>query len=170
MLGIIRCLEAWRHYLEGAKEFEIWTDHKNLEYFMMAKKLNRRQAQWALFLSRFDFKLIHKAGTSMGKADALSWRPDHGKGIENDNTNVILVKPEMLQVKALQQGHVLIHADKQKLLERIKQAKSLDEPVIKAVEAMKKAGSKMLDGREWELEQDLVLNCGKQKTPTCAWT
>jgi len=33
MLAVIRCLEAWRHYLEGAKlEFEIWTDHKNLQY------------------------------------------------------------------------------------------------------------------------------------------
>ena len=32
MLAMIRCLEAWRHYLEGAKlEFEIWTDHKNLQ-------------------------------------------------------------------------------------------------------------------------------------------
>jgi len=31
MLAVIRCLEAWRHYLEGAKlEIEIWTDHKNL--------------------------------------------------------------------------------------------------------------------------------------------
>ena len=31
MLAVIRCLEAWRHYLEGVKlEFEIWTDHKNL--------------------------------------------------------------------------------------------------------------------------------------------
>ena len=35
MLAIIRCLEAWRHFLEGAKgRFEIWTDYKNLEYFM----------------------------------------------------------------------------------------------------------------------------------------
>ena len=46
MLAIIRCLEAWRHFLEGAKgQFEIWTDHKNLEYFMKAQKLNRRQAR-----------------------------------------------------------------------------------------------------------------------------
>jgi len=31
MLAVIRCLEAWRHYLEGAKlKFKIWTDHKNL--------------------------------------------------------------------------------------------------------------------------------------------
>ena len=42
MLVIIRCLEAWRHFLKGAKDqFEIWMDHKNLEYFMKAQKLNR---------------------------------------------------------------------------------------------------------------------------------
>jgi len=43
ILAIIRGLEAWRHLLEGAQyKFEIWTDHKNLEYFMKAQKLNRR--------------------------------------------------------------------------------------------------------------------------------
>ena len=46
ILGIIRCLEAWKHFLEGARlEFEIWTDHKNLEYFMSSQNLNRRQAR-----------------------------------------------------------------------------------------------------------------------------
>jgi len=42
MLAIIHALEEWRYFLEGARyPVEIWTDHKNLEYFMMAKKLNR---------------------------------------------------------------------------------------------------------------------------------
>jgi len=46
MLAVIRCLEAWRHFLEGAAiKFEIWTDHKNLEYFIKAQKLNCRQAR-----------------------------------------------------------------------------------------------------------------------------
>jgi len=37
ILAIIRGLEAWRHLLEGAQfKFEIWTNHKNLEYFMKA--------------------------------------------------------------------------------------------------------------------------------------
>jgi len=45
MLVVIRCLKAWRHFLEGARiKFEVWTDHKNLEYFMSSQKLNRRQA------------------------------------------------------------------------------------------------------------------------------
>jgi len=46
MLAIICALEEWRHFLEGAQHpVEIWTDHKNLEYFMTAKKLNRHQAR-----------------------------------------------------------------------------------------------------------------------------
>ena len=37
MLVIIQCLEVWRYFLERAKnQFEIWTDHKKLEYFMKA--------------------------------------------------------------------------------------------------------------------------------------
>jgi len=46
MLAIIRGLEVWRYLLEGVQfKFEIWTDHKNLEYFMKVQKLNWRQAQ-----------------------------------------------------------------------------------------------------------------------------
>ena len=46
MLVVVRCLEAWRHFLEGiTTKFKIWTDHKNLEYLMKAQKLNRRQAR-----------------------------------------------------------------------------------------------------------------------------
>jgi len=45
MLVIIRGLESWRHLLEEAQfKFEIWMDHKNLEYFMKVQKLNQRQA------------------------------------------------------------------------------------------------------------------------------
>ena len=46
MLTIIRDLENWRHLLEDTHfQFEIWMDHKNLEYFMRVQKLNCRQAQ-----------------------------------------------------------------------------------------------------------------------------
>jgi hypothetical protein len=73
MLAIIRGLEEWRHYLEGARHpVEIWTDHKNLEYFRVAQKLNHQQAHWSLYLSHFDFTLHHKPGQSMGKPDTLS--------------------------------------------------------------------------------------------------
>jgi hypothetical protein len=94
MLAIIRALEDWRHFLEGAHhKFEIWTDHKNLEYFMSAKKLNCRQARWSLYLSRFNFDMHHCPGRSMGKSDALSRRADHGIG-GGDNDNITLLCPE----------------------------------------------------------------------------
>ena len=77
MLAVIRYLEAWRHYLEGAKlEFEIWTDYKNLQYFMTSQKLNCRQARWALYLLQFNFTLKHIPGKSMGKVNGLSRRLD----------------------------------------------------------------------------------------------
>ena len=41
MLTIIKCLETWKYFLEKAMvKFEIWIDHKNLEYFMKMQKLN----------------------------------------------------------------------------------------------------------------------------------
>ena len=95
MLAVIRCLEAWRHFLEGTRsKFEVWMDHKNLEYFMSNQKLNRRQARWALYLSRFNFVLKHISGSKMEKADGLSRRPDWEMGIEKDNEEQMLIKKE----------------------------------------------------------------------------
>ena len=93
MLAIIRGLENWRHLLEGTQfKFEIQTDHKNLEYFMKAQKLNQRQAQQALYLSRFDFTLKYIPETRMGKADRLSRQLDWKIGVKKDNENEVFIK------------------------------------------------------------------------------
>ncbi len=39
MLAIIRSLEEWDAELRSLKEFEVYSDHKNLEYFMTVRKL-----------------------------------------------------------------------------------------------------------------------------------
>jgi len=145
MLGIMRALESWQHYLEGAKvQFEIWNDHRNLQYFMEAKKLNRQQAHWALYLSRFNFKMVHRPGPTMGKADALSRRADYKEGIEHDNEDVILLKPEYFKVCTLCQGHLLIEGHKESILAKIRKSKGLDELVINAVEELKKLSTRQL--------------------------
>jgi len=93
MLAIVRELEVWRHLLKGVQfKFKIWTDHKNLEYFMKAQKLNWRQARWALYLSRFDFTLKHVVGTKIGKVDGLSRRSDWKVGVDKNNENQIFIK------------------------------------------------------------------------------
>ena len=41
ILAVVRCLKVQKHFLEETTtKFEIWTDHKNLEYFMKVQKLN----------------------------------------------------------------------------------------------------------------------------------
>jgi len=142
MLAVIRSLEAWRHYLEGAKlEFEIWTDHKNLQYFMTSQKLNRRQARWALYLSRFNFTLKHVPEKSMGKADGLSRRPDWQEGVERNNEDRTLIKPKWVR------GAETI-VEEGNLREKIKKVQEGDEKVVKAVEELKKAGIKTLKDKE----------------------
>ncbi|KAL0165999.1 hypothetical protein M9458_037843, partial [Cirrhinus mrigala] len=72
LLAIKLALEEWRHWLEGARHpFSVITDHRNLEYIREAKRLNPRQARWALF-SRFRFTITYRPGHKNVKADALS--------------------------------------------------------------------------------------------------
>ncbi|KAI0994899.1 hypothetical protein K3495_g13280 [Podosphaera aphanis] len=52
------------------------SDHKNLEYFMTTKTLNRRQARWSEFLSRFNFVISYRPGRLGAKPDALTRRSE----------------------------------------------------------------------------------------------
>jgi len=147
-LAVVRCLEVWRHFLEGAAiKFKIWTDYKNLEYFMKEQKLNRRQVRWALHLSRFNFTLKHILGSKMGKADSLSRRPDWEVGEEKDNKDQRLVKPEWLEVRKMETVEIIVEGVD--LLEEVRKSKVKDDEVVKAVEEMKRAGVKMLRDEEW---------------------
>ena len=123
--------------------------------------MNRRQARWALFLSRFDFVLKHVLGSRMGKADRLSRRPDWRKGIERDNEDRTLVKAEWLRKARVEE--VLIEGVD--LLKKIRESKAKDDEVIKAVEEMKKAGVKMLRDEKWREEDGLILKEGKVYVP-----
>jgi len=141
MLAIIWGLESWRHLLEGVhSKFEIWIDHKNLEYFMKVQKLNWRQVRWALYLSRFDFILKHVPGTRMGKADRLSRRLDWKIGVEKDNEDQVFIKDNW--IRNLQE--VVIEGLEVEILEKIKKARSKDEDVVRIVEKMKRAKVKEL--------------------------
>jgi len=149
MLTIIHALEEWRHFLEGARHpVEIWMDHKNLEYFMTAKKLNRRQTCWSLYLARFDFKLTHRPGRSMGKPDTLSRRPDHGKGT-SDNEDVVLLRLELLAIRALE--GIQSEGLEKDILREIRQGNQKDEQeelVAKAARELQQASGKTVHSAE----------------------
>ncbi|KAI4887888.1 hypothetical protein NFI96_000720 [Prochilodus magdalenae] len=90
LLAVKLAFEEWRHWLEGAQHpFLVLTDHKNLEYLKSAKRLNSRQARWALFFTRFNFRLTYRPGTRNTKADALS-RIYEPEASEEPNPKTIL--------------------------------------------------------------------------------
>ena len=109
--------------------------------------------------------MINKPGASIGKADALSRRPDHKEGVENNNNEVTLLKPEFFAIQALQQGHLMIKRAEEDLLMKVCKAKELDESVVKAVEEMKRSPVKKLRSEEWSEEQGLILFRGKVYVP-----
>ena len=82
LLVVIRGLEEYRHHLEGhPHKVEIWLDYQNLTFFRTAQKLTRRQARWALFMTRFDFVLYYKPEKTMQAEDPLFRRADHEMGM-----------------------------------------------------------------------------------------
>ena len=160
MLAVVKCLEVQRHFLEETiTKFEIWTDYKNIEYFIKAQKLNRRQAKWALYLSKFDFMLKHIPGSKMERADSLSKRLDWEVGVEKDNKNETLVKPKWLKVRKTEKVKVIVEGVD--LLEKVKQSKVKDNKVIKVVEEIKQAGVKMLRDKEWREVDSIMYKKGK---------
>ena len=144
VLAIIQALQEWWHFIEGAEhQCEIWTDHKNLEYFMTAEQLNWRQAQWSLYLSCFDFALHHKPGKSMGKPDTLSCRSDHGTGAD-DNSDIVLLTPKLFVVRALE--GLQLAGPEQDILRDIRQGtkQPKEDPVTRVAQELRKSSTHSL--------------------------
>jgi hypothetical protein len=167
MLAIIRGLEEWRHYLEGARHpVEIWTDHKNLEYFRVAQKSNHQQARWSLYLSRFDFTLHHKPGQSMGKPDTLSGQADHGSG-QGDNSNLTLLAPELFRIHAL--AGVRLEGNECNILQEVWRSLKDDvqeESVAKAARELQKDKVRgTIKSTEWSKSDGLLMFHSKIYVP-----
>ena len=136
MLTVVKCLEVWRYFLERMTiNFEIWTDYKNLKYFIKVQKLNRRQARQILYLSRFNLTLKYVLESKMEKVNSLNRRPDWEIEVKRDNEDEILVKLVQLEIKKTEKVKVIV--ERVDLLEKVKQSKVKDNEVVRAVEEMK---------------------------------
>jgi len=98
--------------------------------------------------------LKHVPESKMGKANSLSRRLDWEIGVEKDNEDETLVKPEWLEVRRIEAVKIIV--DGVDLLEKVRKSKVKDDKVVKAVEEMKQAGVKMLRDEEWR-EVDGVM-------------
>lgn len=74
LLAVLHALKEWRCYLEG-RHFSLKTDHKPLTFLQGVPTLNRRQARWLEYMSRFDYTWEFLSG-SLNMADALSRHPN----------------------------------------------------------------------------------------------
>ena len=104
LLAIVDSFQKWRHFLERATQLvTVYTDHKNLEYFMSAQLLHRRQARWNMSLSRFDFVITYRPKKQQGLSDALSRRsylaPKAGEAAFDQQCTTLL-KPEQFRICA----------------------------------------------------------------------
>jgi hypothetical protein len=88
LLAIVRAFKTWRPELTSVPPegpVKVLSNHRNLEYFMTTKQLNRRQACWAEFLSEFNFKIQYRPGTQGTKPDLLTRQSqDLPKGFDNE--------------------------------------------------------------------------------------
>jgi hypothetical protein len=148
LLAIIQALEEWRHFLQGAKhQIEIFTDHKNLEYFLSARKLNRRQARWSGRLADYDYVLKHKSGSSLGKPDALSRRPDHKEGMDDDNTNVVMITAEHIAALSIEGAEMVT-------------TESLGDQVLDELRKLPVPTKAKADREVWETKDGLAYRGG----------
>jgi len=92
----------------------------------------------------------------MGKPDVLSRRPDHGKGA-SDNKDVVLLRPELIAVWALEGLHLEgLERDMLREIRQGNQKGEQEEPVAKAARELRQTPSKMVRSVEWS-EEDRVL-------------
>ena len=73
-LAVVEGVRHYKVYLQDDKPFEIYTDHKALEYLRKMKATSSRLYRWALELDPLKATIIYRAGCSHGNADALSRR------------------------------------------------------------------------------------------------
>ena len=56
LAAVVFVLNIWHNYLFGSR-FEVFSDHKSLEYLFDQKELNMRHMRWLEFLKYYDFGL-----------------------------------------------------------------------------------------------------------------
>jgi len=95
----------------------------------------------------------------MGKVDSLSRRLDWEVGVERDNEDETLVKPEWLEMRRAETVEIIV--DRVDLLEEARKSKVKDDEVVKAVEEMKQAKVKMLRDEEWREVDSIMYKEGK---------
>ena len=100
LYAIVRALRNWWWLLaHTTHKVQIYSDHKNLQYWKSPQHINRRIAREVLELSEYNYEIHHVKGKENARADALSQRPDYHQG--EDNNQAVTVLPEHVFVRTI---------------------------------------------------------------------
>jgi hypothetical protein len=100
-------------------------------------------AQWTLYLSKFNIKLVHIPGKKNIQANSLSQRPDLcPQGTDNKD---VIVLPE----------HLFVNPNDMELQKKIANAKNMDHDAAEAIKELFEQGPKEVkkDLMDWEVEE-----------------
>ncbi|QRW15573.1 Retrotransposable element Tf2 protein [Rhizoctonia solani] len=159
LLAIIKALEEWRIFLEATeKPIQVFTDHRNLEYWMQARTFNRRHARWQIFLSDYNFKIHYRPGKQSGKPDALSRRSDY---VDQPPKPEVMLPSEVFANTSEAELEIVT-----KIREKLKDDPSL-EPIIQFLtEDVDNAPPSIRKAyRDYDWEEDLLWYRGKLVVP-----
>lgn len=70
-LAVLMAVLYFRSYIDGRK-FKLYTDHQALTYLLSPSEPRGKLARWINELQQYDFEVIHRAGSGLTDADALS--------------------------------------------------------------------------------------------------
>ena len=96
-MAIIFALKQFRHYLLGCK-FSLLTDPAPLQW-LSSQKMEGLLARWALAFQQYDFTSVHRKGSEIQNADALSRQFEH----LNDQSAATSVTPSITEDLKLHQ-------------------------------------------------------------------
>ena len=116
-------------------------------------------------MTHFDFVLYYKPKKIIQAEDPLSRWANHEMGIDLDNTNQVLLKPEFFAINALEATHEL-PINNEIILKEIKAALLLNK-VTKDYKLLLKSGPREFEKslQDWSYENGLLLYKGKIYIP-----
>ncbi|CAF4468437.1 unnamed protein product, partial [Didymodactylos carnosus] len=91
-LAIVWGTQHFRPYLEG-RPFEVWTDHRSLQWLRSIKDPTSRLARWAMKLDAYDMVIKHRPGKANSNTDTLSRYPLKSEVVAVLQTNGIFIGP-----------------------------------------------------------------------------
>ena len=130
-----------------------------MTYFREARKLNRQQARWSLYLSEFDIKLVHITRTRIVQSDTLLRRPDLIPEEDTDNEDLIML-PETLFVNLIDM----------ELQEQILNCEKLNSDTMEALKTLLEEGPTTIQNQlpDWtveHVEEKVLYYWGKNYIP-----